>query len=483
METRMTIKFSDITGGGIPYGDNAGRPANPGIGKLYSNGEAARLELYTSTGWQNIVQEVPGVASIVGTYSEATNSGTIIIQGTNFVSGAIASAIGSNGVQVDATSTTYNSLVQLTATFNGLSNQYEPYDIKVTNPSNLFGLIPDALYVNASPVWQTSAGSLGTFNEQVSVSVSATATDSDSTITYALASGSSLPSGLSLNSSTGAITGTLPDVTSDTTYSFTINASDGLNIIPRAFSITSLRVYGLSAEGPFPSKSLMSSYPSGTYWVKFDGMQDAVQTYFDNSTAGGGWLLAFTVTNANGKLVNWWNNDTSMPGNSSNTPNYFTSTSTLGSTATMSKSNAKNGLFNTYSFSDTMIVENHNGTIGKKAYTLSSANSYLGWFQNTGTHDTFTNRVSSVIHSEGTMRAFNTNQLDFNLQLSGAPGDGGRIVPEGPINECVGGISTRTDGNNSYSYGWSGNLLRNDSGRAYATDGSTSDHTAWVFVR
>ena len=88
----MAIKKSDSSG--IPFGNNAGRPANPATGKLYSNGETARLELYTATGWQNIVQEVPGVASITGTYSEATNSGTIAIQGTNFVSGAIASAIG-----------------------------------------------------------------------------------------------------------------------------------------------------------------------------------------------------------------------------------------------------------------------------------------------------------------------------------------------------------------------------------------------------
>ena len=239
METRMTIKFSDITGGGIPYGNTAGRPANPGIGKLYSNGETSRLELYTQqSGWQNIVQEVPGVASITGTYSEQSNSGTINIVGTNFVSGAIASAIGTNGVEVQAISTTYNSLVQLTAQFTNLSNAYEPYDIKVTNPSNLFGLIPDALYINASPVWQTASGSLGTFGEQVSVSISATATDSDSTITYALASGSTLPSGLTLNSSNGLISGTLPSITTNTTYTFTINASDGLNTIPRTFSIT-----------------------------------------------------------------------------------------------------------------------------------------------------------------------------------------------------------------------------------------------------
>jgi hypothetical protein len=222
---------------GIPYGNTAGRPAAV-TGQPYFNGEVGRLELYTAdTGWQNIIQEVPGVSSIVGSYSEATNSGSITITGTNFSPGAITSAIGTNGVEVQATSTTYNSLVQLTATFTNLSNTNEPYDIKVTNPSNLFGMLPDALYINASPVWVTSSGSLGTFYEQVSISVSATATDSDSTVSYALASGSTLPAGISLNSSSGLISGTLPSISSQTTYTFTVNATDGLNTIPRSFSI------------------------------------------------------------------------------------------------------------------------------------------------------------------------------------------------------------------------------------------------------
>ena len=236
----MPIKKS--SGSGIPFGNTAGRPASPGVGQLYSNGQAQRLELYTSAGnWENIVQEVPGVSSISGNYSEATNSGVITIYGTNFVNGAYATAIGTDGIQIAATSTAFNSLVQLTATFNGLSNANEPYDIKVTNPSNLFGILPDALYVNASPVWVTSAGSLGTFVEQVSINLSALSlVDSDSQIiTYALGSGSILPSGVTLNSTTGVIAGTLPDISSDTTYNFTINASDGLNIIPRSFSITS----------------------------------------------------------------------------------------------------------------------------------------------------------------------------------------------------------------------------------------------------
>ena len=235
----MAISKLNPIEGGIPYGNTAGRPT-AATGKLYSNGETARLELYTSTGeWANIVQEVPGVSSITGTYNESTGSATIIINGTNFVSGGIASATGTNGVEIQASSTTFNSLVQLSAVFTGLSNANEPYDIKVTNPSNLFGLLPDALYINASPVWTTAAGSLGTFAEQVAMSVSATATD-ESAITYSLANGSTLPSGITLNSASGLISGTLPDVASNTTYTFTINASDGTNtVVPRTFSFIS----------------------------------------------------------------------------------------------------------------------------------------------------------------------------------------------------------------------------------------------------
>ena len=155
----MTIKKSSSSG--IPFGNNAGRPANPGIGRLYSNGEEKRLELYTSSGWQNIVSETPGVVSVSGSYLESVGSATLEITGTNFTTGAIASVIGTNGVEVNANSTTVNSIVSVTAVFSGLSNANEPYDIKVTNTSNLFGLLPDSLYINASPVWTTASGSLG----------------------------------------------------------------------------------------------------------------------------------------------------------------------------------------------------------------------------------------------------------------------------------------------------------------------------------
>ncbi len=74
----MAIRKSASSG--IPFGGTSGRPANPINGQPYFNGDIGRLELYTSaTGWQNIVQETPGVASATGTY----NLPYIIVRPTN----------------------------------------------------------------------------------------------------------------------------------------------------------------------------------------------------------------------------------------------------------------------------------------------------------------------------------------------------------------------------------------------------------------
>ena len=73
--------------------------------------------------------------------------------------------------------------------------------------------------------------------EGVTVNTSVTATDSDGdTIAYSVTSGA-LPSGLSLNSSTGAITGTPSAVSADTTSSFTLRATANSKTADRAFSI------------------------------------------------------------------------------------------------------------------------------------------------------------------------------------------------------------------------------------------------------
>lgn len=231
----MAIRKSSNSG--IPFGGTSGRPANPANGQPYFNGDIGRLELYTSaTGWQNIVQETPGVSSATGSYIQSNGYGDFTVSGTNFVDGAIAYAVGTNGVEYQATTTTYNSLVQLSVRFSNLSSSYEPYDIKIVNPSNLFGLLPDAFYINESPVWETSAGSIGSAITGQSVNIQLEATDAESnSLTYSLASGS-LPGGLSLSSS-GLISGTASGDTTQT-FNFTVSVSDSYNTaVTRSFSI------------------------------------------------------------------------------------------------------------------------------------------------------------------------------------------------------------------------------------------------------
>lgn len=235
----MVIRSSSL--GGIPFGNTAGRPANPGVGQPYFNGEAARLELYTSSNiWQNIIQEVPTISSVSGQLNENSSS-TVSISGQNFAQGIEVYAIGSNSNQIQSLSVTYLSQTGLSVTFPACSPLYEPYDVKVINPSTLFGVFYDSLYVNNVPSWVTPSGLLGTFTELESISISVSATDpidfTNSELTYSLVSGT-LPPGLSLSSS-GIISGTLSqNVVSNTTYSFTLGVYDGRNsTITRNFSI------------------------------------------------------------------------------------------------------------------------------------------------------------------------------------------------------------------------------------------------------
>ena len=131
----------------------------------------------------------------------------------------------------------------------------EPYGVKVTNPDGGQGLLEAALDAGSSPTFTTPAGSLGSGIQKGSTisGIAVTATDPDGqTVTYSevtsvLTSNANTPAAtmnLTLNSSTGVISGTAPNVSSDTTYNFTIRASDGINTTDRAFSL------GIQASNP-----------------------------------------------------------------------------------------------------------------------------------------------------------------------------------------------------------------------------------------
>jgi hypothetical protein len=250
-------------------GTTGNRPASPTIGDLYFDTTLAALISYTSTGWVKVSQDpAPQIASI-SPGTAATTGTTITITGSNFKSGLSVQFIGTNSTSYNSPVATFVGASTATATTPALSVAYEPYDVKVINSDNQFAILENCLDAGGTPAWSTSSGTIATITEQTALNVSVSATDPDGTsIVY---SSSNLPAWISLNSSTGALTGTSPDISVDTTYSFDITASDGLNTSSRSFNVISITqvtsglVYYLDA-------GKTSSYSgSGSTWTDISG--------------------------------------------------------------------------------------------------------------------------------------------------------------------------------------------------------------------
>ena len=170
---------------------------------------------------------------------------SVVIAGTGFVITPNVEFINSSGVITLPNSIVRDSATQLTV--NVTLPTDGTYFIRVENPDGLAARSSSAiLTVSDAPTWSTSAGSLGSVAAGASASFSVSAS-SDSTVAYSettsvLTSNTDTPAStmnLSLNSSTGAITGTAPSSTSETTYNFTLRATDAESqTADRAFSIT-----------------------------------------------------------------------------------------------------------------------------------------------------------------------------------------------------------------------------------------------------
>jgi hypothetical protein len=187
---------------------------------------------------------LPTITSISPDTIDNTAS-SIVITGTNYVITPNVEIISTTGAITFPNSVTRDSATQLT--INVTLPDDGTYFIRIENPDG--GAVRSStalLTVSDAPTWTTAAGSLGSIAAGDSVSLSVAGT-SDSTVAYSevtsvLTSNTDTPAStmnLSLNSSTGAITGTAPSPTSETTYNFTLRLTDAESqTTDRAFSIT-----------------------------------------------------------------------------------------------------------------------------------------------------------------------------------------------------------------------------------------------------
>ena len=187
---------------------------------------------------------LPTITSISPDTIDNTAS-SIVITGTNYVITPNVEIISTTGAITFPNSVTRDSATQLT--INVTLPDDGTYFIRIENPDG--GAVRSStalLTVSDAPTWTTAAGSIGTIAAGSSVSLSVSGT-SDSTVAYSevtsvLTSNTDTPAStmnLSLNSSTGAITGTAPEPTAETTYNFTLRLTDAESqTTDRAFSIT-----------------------------------------------------------------------------------------------------------------------------------------------------------------------------------------------------------------------------------------------------
>ena len=190
------------------------------------------------------LQYLPTITSISPDTID-NNASNVVITGTNFVITPNVEIIASTGAITYPNSITRDSATQLT--INVTLPDDGTYFIRVENPDGLAVRSSTALLtVSDAPTWSTAAGSLGSIAAGSSVSLSVSGS-SDSTVAYSettavLTSNTDTPNStmnLSLNSSTGAITGTAPSPTSEKVYNFTLRLTDAESqTTDRAFSIT-----------------------------------------------------------------------------------------------------------------------------------------------------------------------------------------------------------------------------------------------------
>jgi len=185
----------------------------------------------------------PTVANVSQTIAPATAT-TINITGTNFSGIPIVDFVKTDGAVTRANTVSLTNATTLSVNVTLASGSYY---VRIELENGRAARSTNAIITaSTAPSFSTGAGSIGTVAAGSSVSLSVAAS-SDSTIAFSettsvLTSNANTPAAtmnLTLNSSTGAITGTAPSPTASTTYNFTLRATDAESqTADRAFSIT-----------------------------------------------------------------------------------------------------------------------------------------------------------------------------------------------------------------------------------------------------
>ena len=212
---------------------------------LATNGNAS-----AQLSWVSAQETKPTVADVSQTIAPATAT-TISITGTNFVSIPQVQFINSStGAITNANTVSFTNATTLSVNVTLASGNYY---VRIENPDGNAGRSTNnILTASTAPSFSTSAGSLGTFAGNFSGTVATIAGSSDSTIAFSETTSNLSGAGVTLNTSTGALTTSDfgGSSTTPTTYNFTIRITDAEGqTADRSFSFTSS--FGATGSGMF----------------------------------------------------------------------------------------------------------------------------------------------------------------------------------------------------------------------------------------
>lgn len=188
-----------------------------------------------------------------------TGGGYIVVTGSDFQSGAV--------VLVDTTQATSTTFVNSTTLRAQLpSKSAGTYNLYVANPDGGVGIKLNGVNYSASPIWITTSP-LPNVQTNTAFTGSFSATGAT-----AYANTTALPAGMTLVGANGYYYGTI-SVGSDTTYSFTINATDAENQdSPATFNLSSI------------AKVLDTYFNSTTLLLTGNGTNNANNNVFQDSS-------------------------------------------------------------------------------------------------------------------------------------------------------------------------------------------------------
>ena len=195
----------------------------------------------TSTG-----ETKPTVANVSQTIAPSSAT-TINITGSNFVTVPIVEFIKTDGAITRPNSVSFTNATTLSVNVTLATGAYH---VRIENPDGNAGRSTNNIITaSAAPTFSTSTGSLGEAGKGNAMSFDVDGS-SDSTVAFSKTAGA-FPSGLSLNTSTGVISGTENGSQTETTvYNFTLRLTDNESqTVDRAFSI-SVSV-GMANSGEF----------------------------------------------------------------------------------------------------------------------------------------------------------------------------------------------------------------------------------------